>query len=407
MGTRKNLLRSVLIVITAAAFFYGAIYLPSRQVAASTSAGPAAAPTPPRRRSRAARTKTPAKAITPKITDFPHSAKAHRLECSTCHKFPSANWNKVRDEKDAFPDQTDYPHHETCVGCHKRDFFRGRPPKVCSICHTDPGPRNSNRWPFPNPRELFDQSAKGKVHESDFVVGFPHDIHIDIVSQNVGSRSPFVNASFVAGRRLSAGEESCAVCHKIMAPQGDSDEEYLTKPPADLGDGFWLKKGTFKTAPIGHTVCFTCHNADTGILPDGQSCGTCHHLKPSQPPSDFDPKLAAAIGVDDKVMLDAWRIRHNSGTFRHEFIGHVDLESATCHNVLTMNTADPTTIKIPVSACATCHATATLDDGGALNYEVDQRKANPAFQCVKCHITFGKQPVPESHIKTLAEAAGS
>jgi hypothetical protein len=341
-----------------------------------------------------------------KYSEFPHSAKAHQLECNTCHKFPSPNWNKVRPEKEAFPDQTDYPHHETCVGCHQQQFFKGRPPKVCSICHTNPGPRDSSRHPFPNPREIFDQSPKGKTAQSDFVVGFPHDKHIEIVSA-AGTRSDtFINASFTSGERRQAGEESCKVCHQTMAPQGKSDDEYLTKPPANIGDGFWLKKGTFKTQPIGHTVCFTCHNADSGIMPDGQSCGTCHHLKPPQPPSDFDPKLAAAIPVTDKPMLDAWRVRHNAGKWEHEFVAHVDLACSTCHNVLTMNTADPTTIKIPISACATCHATPTSDDGGALNYEMDQRKANPAFQCVKCHITFGKQPVPESHIQALNEATG-
>jgi hypothetical protein len=355
-------------------------------------------------------TRTPRKKAAPKpakFSEFPHSAKAHQLECNTCHKFPSPNWNKVRPEKEAFADQTDYPHHETCIKCHKQQFFKGTPPKVCSICHTNPGPRDSSRHPFPNPRELFDQSPKGKTAQSDFVVGFPHDKHIEIVSANrENSGEVFVNASFTRGERRLAGEESCKVCHQTMAPQGTSDDEFLTKPPDKLGDEFWLKKGMFKTAPIGHAVCFTCHNADSGISPDQQSCGTCHHLKPPQPPSDFDPKLAATVGVPTKVMLDAWSIRHSAGKFRHEFMAHVDLECATCHNVLTMNTADPATIKVPVSACATCHATATTDDGGVLNYEMDKRKADPTFQCVKCHIAFGKQPVPESHVTALHEATG-
>jgi hypothetical protein len=28
--------------------------------------------------------------------------------------------------------------------------------------------------------------------------------------------------------------------------KGDSDDEYLTPPPKNIGDAFWLKKGTFK-----------------------------------------------------------------------------------------------------------------------------------------------------------------
>ena len=32
----------------------------------------------------------------PKYSNFPHDIKAHQLDCSSCHKFPSENWNKVR-----------------------------------------------------------------------------------------------------------------------------------------------------------------------------------------------------------------------------------------------------------------------------------------------------------------------
>ncbi|HEX3101976.1 MAG TPA: hypothetical protein VHQ01_09300, partial [Pyrinomonadaceae bacterium] len=220
-----------------------------------------------------------------KYSEFPHSAKAHRLECGTCHKFPTDNWNKVRAEKEAFPDQTDYPHHESCLNCHRQQFFKGSPPAICSICHTNPSPRDSSRHPFPNPREIFDLSAKGKTATSDFVVAFPHDKHIEIVSGLNREPGPFINASYNKSHRLAA-EESCSVCHKTANPLGTSKDEYLTPPPAKLGDAFWLKKGTFKTAPIGHTTCFTCHSADTGILPAPQTCSACHTLKPPMPPAD-------------------------------------------------------------------------------------------------------------------------
>ncbi|MBK8302992.1 MAG: hypothetical protein IPK98_06175 [Chloracidobacterium sp.] len=63
-----------------------------------------------------------------------------------------------------------------------QQFFKGAKPNICSICHTNPSPRDSTRHPFPNPREIFDASPKGKTATSDFVVGFPHDKHIDIVA---------------------------------------------------------------------------------------------------------------------------------------------------------------------------------------------------------------------------------
>lgn len=335
----------------------------------------------------------------PNYRDFQHSTKAHQAECATCHKFPSSNWQKVRSQSEAFPDISEYPVHDSCIKCHMAQFFRGRPPVVCSVCHTNPGPRNSARHPFPNPRELFDKSPKGqKAPASDFEIAFPHDKHIEIVARSSPREGVFRNASF-SGRR--AGEESCAVCHKTYQPQGDSKNEYLTTPPAKLGEGFWLKKGTFKTAPIGHTTCFTCHSADTGIEPAPANCAQCHKLRQTGPPADFDSKLAAQMKITDKSALAQWRSRMSAGTFRHESEMHMSMECGTCHAVTTMNTVDAKTKKVPISSCATCHATSTLEDGGALNFEIDKRKKDSKFQCVKCHTSYGRLPVPVSHNQAL------
>ena len=352
--------------------------------------------TPPRRTQR----RTASRQKTSRYSQFPHSA--HKMKCDSCHKFPSSNWKTVRKD-DAFPDITEYPRHESCLSCHRQQFFKGAKPAICSICHTSPSPTGGPRHPFPNPREIFDQSPKGKTAQSDFQISFPHDKHIEIVSRN--ERTP--GASMFVNARLKRAEESaasCVVCHQTYRPQGESEDEFVTKPPANLGDGFWLKKGTFKTSPIGHTTCFTCHSTDTGILPAPSDCATCH--KPAAPlgKTDFDAKLAAPMKIEDKIMLLAWRKRDSSATFRHEFASHAELECATCHNATAINTIDALSKKVPVTSCNMCHITATLDDGGALNYEVDARQKDAKFQCVKCHIAFGKLPVPESHIKAIAAA---
>jgi hypothetical protein len=350
--------------------------------------------------------KTPLPAKPSKITDFPHDRAQHsKLACNSCHTFPSANWKHVRKESEAFPDVTDYPKHESCLKCHRQQFYRGAKPGICSVCHTDPGPGSSARFPFPNPREKFDQSAKGKQAVSDFAISFPHDKHIEIVSRNEITGGELLRASF-APKRGPTGEESCAVCHQTYQPQDKSDDEYVTKPPEKLGDGFWLKKGTFKTAPISHAACFTCHSPDTGILPAQTNCASCHKLAGKPLGADFDAKLAATIGDLDKITLDAWRKRDSSGVFRHEFSAHSELECANCHNAAAINTTDAATKKVAITSCNTCHITETSDDGGILNFEIDERKKDAAYQCVKCHITFGKMPVPESHIKAVSALSG-
>jgi hypothetical protein len=350
-------------------------------------------------------TPRPRRTAVRRYSEFPHDIAAHRKDCASCHKFPSANWKEVRKGGEAFPDITDYPRHESCLSCHRQQFFRGNPPTICSICHTKPSPNNSARHAFPNPREIFDLTARGRSAVSDFAIFFPHDKHIEIVSENANPSETqngvrFVKAGF-GGR--AAAEESCAVCHKTYQPQGDSEDEFFTKPPAKLGDQFWLKKGTFKTSPIGHAQCFTCHSAESGIKPAPVDCATCHKFKPAEPKSDFDAKIAAPMKITDKIIVQAWRRRDSSATFRHEFSSHAELECATCHNAATMNTLDAATKKVRVNSCAPCHITATADDGGILNFEVEARKKDAAFQCAKCHLAFGKEAIPESHLKAIAE----
>lgn len=382
----------VALCVTAAAFILGdgKASADARKFA-NTFVDPSATPRP--RASRTVRNR--------RYSQFSHDVKAHRVTCSECHKFPSDNWRKVRSEKDAFPDVTEYPKHESCLNCHKQQFFRGASPAICTICHTNPSPRNSTRHAFPNPREIFDTTAKGRAAISDFAIAFPHNKHVEIVA--IAPRPVrFEGAMWTRMARSTRNEASCSVCHQTYKPQDKSDEEYVTPRPAASGDIFWLKKGTFKTVPIGHATCFTCHTADSGLSPAPADCASCHTLKPAEPPSDIDPKLAALMGISDKIMLTAWRRRDSSATFRHEWFSHAELSCSTCHGVGSMNTADPKTTRVTIGSCVACHVTETLEEGGAINFEMDARKTDPKFQCAKCHVSFGKRAVPDSHVKAIA-----
>ena len=333
-----------------------------------------------------------------------------KLACNSCHKVPSKNWKDVRRGDAAFPDVADFPEHASCLECHREQFFaRERPaPVICSNCHIAISPRDTSRWLFPSLGDVTDPKLKRREFVSEFGVGFPHDKHIDVVGFNSPAfrkdRGWFVNASLQ--EKKDGPPKSCPVCHQTYQPQGDSSEEYVTKPPKNLGDGFWLKKGTFKTIPDSHTVCFTCHSADSGIAPAPTDCNVCHQLlSPEQSLKvDFDPKLRTIMGITDKVILGRWSRRISAGAFRHEGGEHPDLNCTGCHNVTTFNTLDVKTLRVPVRSCGGadgCHITATTDDGGALNFEIDQKKKDSAFVCTKCHITFGKEGVPEDHPQAI------
>jgi hypothetical protein len=394
------------------------VFACSRLIATASGPGPRPEPQKPVVPRRP--TKAPA-AQKPRINYSSFSHRTHvekqKLACDSCHKFPTKNWKEVRKGDTAFQDVADFPEHSSCLNCHREQFFaRERPaPVICSNCHIQSSPRDTTRFLFPSLGDVTDAAKKRREFVSEFQVNFPHDKHVDLVGENRPGVNPQGNVQFVraAFRQDKAKEQesepkSCPVCHQTYQPQGDSPEEYVTKPPKTLGDAFWLKKGTFKTIPASHTTCFTCHTTDSGINPLPTECNLCHKLLPAnqKTDNDFDSQLAATMGITDRMMLGRWRRRESSGTFPHEGGSHPTLSCTACHNIATMNTAAPQTLKVAVKSCGGaegCHITATTDDGGALNFEIDQRKAKPDAQCTKCHVVFGNQPLPPNHVEAIPQ----
>jgi len=160
---------------------------------------------------------------------FSHITEQHRASCSSCHTFPSKNWKEARKSDDAFPDVTEYPEHKACLSCHRQQFFaRERPvPRICLNCHVKATPNDMARFPFPSRGESFLSTVKAREFVSDFQVVFPKDKHSDT---------------------------ECKDCI----------------------DRFWLNKGTFKTRPLTHAACFTCHNQESELAPLPPNCDSCH-----------------------------------------------------------------------------------------------------------------------------------
>lgn len=343
-------------------------------------------------------------------SDFSHRTHVtkQKLACDSCHKLPTRNWKEVRKGDAAFPDVAEFPEHAACLNCHRQQFFaRERPaPRICSNCHVAVTPRDTARFLFPSLGDVTDAAKPRRDLPSEFAVNFPHETHLEIVSRNVPLTGPAFVAVSWSSQQQKQPPANCGVCHETYQPQGKSSEEYVTKPPKDLGDAFWLKKGTFKTSPNSHAGCFTCHNAESGIAPVSSDCQACHKLPSAgvEIKNDFDSAVATTMGITDRVALDAWRERSSAGAFRHEGGSHPDVACADCHVPARMNTVDAQTLKVPVRSCGGaegCHVTATVDEGGILNFEIDQKKKKSSFVCTKCHITFGRQGVPASHISAI------
>ena len=202
---------------------------------------------------------------------FSHSTKQHQEACTTCHKAPTANWQKVR----GFPDVADFPGHDACVRCHRAQFFKSPQPVICSDCHSKTSPRDDVRFPFRNP-----------VRGRQFKTEFPHDKHQDVIallrSEPIPQRSGFFSHHRL--RSLPPDDRpdynNCTICHA-------TNNQPVNKPVAGWPDGFVPVTDAFKAVPSSHAACFNCHWKNQ--KPTKDNCGDCHKLDPS-----FKPNAAPA-----------------------------------------------------------------------------------------------------------------
>lgn len=389
----------------------------------------ASAAEPQQRRPRQTRRRAPARAQRPRIdyTKFSHVTAQHQKACDSCHKNPSENWAQVRASDSAFPDITDYPEHASCLDCHRRQFFVGARPAICTVCHTQVSPRADARFPFENPEDAFAKSAKAKTRREDFQIYFPHDRHQDVMARAVPRTETvkdfgFVRASFAPRAAEDRRVDACTICHETYQPAGDSTEEYVTKPTAELKSNalgleeFWLKRGMFKTSPRGHDSCFRCHWQEGGEAPRSNDCAGCHKLLPAvvgvrytdEPAkTDADTSNPSVKNITDADVLAHWVVRR-AATFRHEKADHIKGGCTSCHIYITSSDSLAAGFDlVPIKTCASssCHGNTNKSSGSKkiIFDEVEQRKKDPSYACAKCHINLGREPVPKSHTDLFAK----
>lgn len=346
---------------------------------------------------------------------FSHRTAQHRQACDSCHTIPTPNWTTAR-AAEPFPDVTDYPDHDACINCHRQQFFVGARPVICTLCHTNASPRNGARFAFQNPNEGGRGIQKPKS-ESQFDTKFPHDVHQDVMaSVRPAHQEPafrFVRASMsqTAATAVPTQVDSCTICHQTFEPRSRGADSPAAQPmtgqPADFPkEAFWPDKGTFKSSPTSHASCFNCHWRDGGVVPLANNCVACHELLPAgvqlttaktdgTAKAHTDGSTSFARAIADKSIREQF-LQRQSVKFVHEIPKHEERGCTSCH--LTITGADDLkgqTLNVPILTCAPCHIDARTRK--ELNKEVAARRDDAAFQCVKCHANFGKDPIPASH----------
>lgn len=331
---------------------------------------------------------------------FAHDTAAHRQQsCSSCHKIPTgpSSAETVGGENYKYPDITDYPDHDSCLDCHRQQFFRGAKPAICSICHTKVSPRDKPRFAFPRAGQ-----------PKEFTVRFSHDVHQDIIAdakkpsvrESGTAVAHFVNARFAAKIKdeKKTDYNNCTICH---APAGTKTYRAAARRPrltaletglvaASHIEKITAPDGYFKNVPSGHDSCFNCHY--NRQRPTRGDCAGCHtpNTRPSAESSVIE-RFSLKFNHEQKT---------ESGTNPH------DKECSSCHIRITqsadLRALDP---DVPIFTCASkgngCHSDEIKGEVDRRDEDLVKKQANTQHRiesCSYCHNSFvGSHQVPESH----------
>ncbi len=339
-----------------------------------------------------------------------HRPPVAKLDCNDCHAIPSPS-APDRVTAATKPGADGYPYHDSCVQCHRQQFFVGAAPAICTVCHTRSSPRLTARDMRPFPRQTDQAIAR------EFPGYFPHSLHQGVLARRdktpVSDGWNFVRASF--STRVMAQQqtlENCAACHLTdeRAPEAIKvgGTEATFKPEAK----------TFKTVPSGHASCFNCHwEAQKPVKGD---CAGCHlsqtEYTKRKRAGSFDAALPGVLSANAAQWFKTWPQnwpRRLSIKFRHQTTNH-DVGCTTCHiNITQMETLNIPKADVPIATCAPCHISSSpvLRREGGANVTIfsemsDEAKDtdNKANTCVGCHTTLiGRERPPCSHYLILGQ----
>jgi hypothetical protein len=298
------------------------------------------------------------------------------------------------------PGTKGYPYHDSCVRCHRPDFFKGATPVICTVCHTSSSPKLTARNMLTFPKQGEQSVAR------EFPGYFPHSLHQGVIALNrktdgLNEGLFFVRASFNVPADTPQALDNCAVCHvtdkrKSEAINVGGAEKSFTPP-----------EGTFKTSPLGHASCFNCHWESQ--KPTKDDCAGCHvspeDLAKKKRSASVDAPLPGLLSPRAAAWFKDWPRnwpKRLSLKFSHESKNH-QFGCTTCHiNITQMETLNIPKADVPITTCVQCHLQDTSTT--SLKKEMFARDKDPKFVCTSCHTAvIGREPPKCSHYQVLGQ----
>jgi hypothetical protein len=342
-----------------------------------------------------------------------HRPPVAKLDCSNCHIIPSPA------EPDAVAAKTKpsikgYPYHDSCVQCHRQEFFKGASPQICTVCHTRSSPRLTA-----HDMQAFPKQQGEQAMAREFPGYFPHSLHQSVIArserpaQDTNEAWSFVRASFNSPDDTPPKAiDNCATCH-------ETDQR---APTAINVGGTEMKftpeaKGTFKLIPTGHASCFNCHWQSQ--KPTKDDCAGCHlsqaEYTKKKRAASADAPLPGVLSPQAAQWFKTWPKewpKRLSIKFRHDTPNH-DIGCTTCHiNITRMETLNIPKADVPIASCAPCHiSTSPVLRSNGTNVTIFSEMAdeakdidNKTHTCIGCHTSLiGRERPPCSHYLVLGK----
>jgi hypothetical protein len=283
---------------------------------------------------------------------FPHNQPGHRkVDCAKCHTITP---DKI--------DETRFPGHVSCVGCHNLALESlSRPVTYCGICH------NSQLITKAQPA-LFMYPKPGGVR--DFGMDFSHPAHL---------KPRTMTGAPVSGSSASAQSAMPGIANQ----QPDSHGQ--------LSDGAWLQKASFAQNMSTNPSCLDCHkpaqqmgrkSIDFITNVGHPACFVCHGAKPIAPPSMFQCAGCHELAGPKYPMLYGRVV-----DFRHS--DHV----YDTRPIFKAQTIFP---RAPDYLCSECHRSA------AMAVRLSDIKLPQQSYCIECH--NGKIGLPDPLAKNVLDS---
>jgi len=325
-----------------------------------------------------------------------------------------------------------YPYHDSCLRCHRQEFYRGNFPVICTVCHTRVAPRLTARdvYPqFPGPKHR-DLTAR------ELPAYFPHGLHQNLLALDRPERLRDASAGVRLLRTSFGGAVpdqiptqalDCATCHATdergplaLPLKGIQSDETFKRVEAD----------TFETIPgtreaDAHASCFNCHWQ--AQKPTREDCNGCHLTRTDYTAGKLQTYRPPALMPTAARWFKDWptelpmrlslKFRHNTHTpsadGKTETNNH-DIKCTTCHvHITQLMPLDNPKTDVQIITCASCHASPTAGRGIPVGqgvkvtiYEEMKLKEEPGkkYTCVACHTSvIGVEQPPCTHYAVIGE----